>query len=220
LLSLAGKLDQLDRIMFEHSLVRHDSGIHLLASPEPFTDYRQIRPELIQKIVQLARAAYSTVVADLEDCEHLDQVRTLAASDKIIVPFRLDFISLVRTKKFLNHLTSSNVSKAHITLVANRTGQPKELTLTQVEEALGIPVRYQISDDAVAFNEAINLGVPLVIACPKSKAAVGILRLAEGLLGPVKGAPASKAVDYNWLTGNLFRFSTKSVASLFGTMTT
>jgi pilus assembly protein CpaE len=57
LLSLAGKMDQLDRTMFDHSLVKHESGVHLLASPEPYSDYRQIRPELIQKIVQLARGS-------------------------------------------------------------------------------------------------------------------------------------------------------------------
>jgi pilus assembly protein CpaE len=210
LLSLANKLEHLDRTMLEQSLVRHECGIHLLASPEPFSDYRQIRPELIQKIVQLARSMFSTVVVDLEDCEHLDQVRTLAASDQIILVLRPDFVSLVRTKKLVSYLIAANVAKEHIVLVANRTGHSRELPSAQVEGALGMPIHHQVSEDPAAVNESINLGIPLVIACPKAKAAIGVARLAESLLGiPCQTASAS------WPTGRMFPVSMKSMACLF-----
>jgi len=212
LLSLAGKTEHLDRIMLEQSLVRHECGVHLLASPEPFNDYRQIRPELVQKIVQLARSIYSSVVVDLEDCEHHDQVRTLAASEQIIVVLRLDFVSLVRTKKLLNYLLAASVAREHISVVANQTGQPNELPVSQVEEALGMPIQHRVPHDRAAVNAAINLGVPLVIGCPHSKAAIGIVRLAESLLG-IAVEPLSKT----WTTGML---PLKSMACLFGAVST
>src|SRR5262249_1978876 len=104
LLSLAGKAHQLDRAMFDQSLGKHECGIQLLASPDLFSDYRQISPNLIQQVVQFALASFSNVVVDLEDMEHPEQVRTLAASDRIIVPLRLDFVALQRTKKCIEHL--------------------------------------------------------------------------------------------------------------------
>jgi len=212
LLSLAGKTESLDPTMLQQTLVRHDCGVHLLASPEPFSDYRQIRPELVQKIVQLARGLYATVVVDLEDCEHLDQVRTLAASDQIIVVLRPDFVSLVRTKKLLNHLLSSGVSRDHLTLIANRTGHVKELPIAQAEEALGVPVTHRLPDDASAVNEAINLGVPLVVGCRSSKVTTEIMRLSESLLGVPSRPTAS------WINSKLLPL--KTAACLFGAVNT
>ncbi|HEY2416053.1 MAG TPA: P-loop NTPase [Pirellulaceae bacterium] len=183
LLSLAGKAEQLDGSMLEQSFTRLECGVHLLAGPEPFTDFRQIRPELIQKVVQLARGIYSSVVADLEDCEHFDQVRTLAASDRIIIVLRPDFVSLVRTKKLIHYLISAQVAREHIALVANRMGQTKEIPTQQLEEALGMRIHHRLPDDPAAANEAINLGVPLVVGCPRSKVSVEMVRLADSLLG-------------------------------------
>jgi pilus assembly protein CpaE len=215
--SLAGKSDQLDRTMFEHSLVRHDSGVQLLASPEPFNDYRQIRPELIQKIVQLARATFPTVIADLEDCEHHDQARTLAISDRIVVPMRPDFVSLVRTKKLIHHLLSSGVTRDHVKLVVNRVGRPKELPIGQIEKTLEMPISFQIPDDPVAVNEAINLGMPLVVNSPHSKTASIIVRLAESLLNNSANTLSANA-SAQTVRGLFFPF--KSVTRLFGVVST
>jgi pilus assembly protein CpaE len=195
--------------MLEQSLVRHDCGVHLLASPEPFCDYRQIRPELVQKVVHLARDAFSTVVVDLEDCEHLDQVRTLAASDGIIVVFRPDFVSLMRTKKLLTYLTSAQVAHEHIALVANRTGQAKEIPLGQAEEALGMRIEHRLPDDPAAVNEAINLGVPSVVGFPKSKVATEMTRLTDSLLGIRPPVPAPSS----WMSAKLLPL--KTMACMF-----
>lgn len=208
LLSLASKSENLDQTMLEQSLVRHECGVHLLASPEPYSDFRQIRPELVQKVVQLSRALFATVVVDLEDCEHFDQVRTLAGSDRIVVVIRPDFVSLSRTKKLLSYLLSAQVPREHIALVANRVGQAKEIPIAQVEEALGMRVTHRLPDDPAAVNEAINLGVPVVVGCPKSKVATGMIRLAESLLGvePPSVAPS-------WVKTTLVPL--KSVSCLF-----
>jgi hypothetical protein len=50
LLSLACKTEQLDPTMLDQSLFKHDCGVHLLASGEPFSDWRLIRPELVHKV--------------------------------------------------------------------------------------------------------------------------------------------------------------------------
>jgi pilus assembly protein CpaE len=199
--------------MLDLSLLKHECGIHLLASPEPHTDYRQIRPELIQKVVQLSRSAFPTVVADLEDCDHLDQVRTLAASDQIIMVMRPDFVSLVRAKKLVSYLLSAGVAREHLTLVVSRTGQPKELPIAQAEEVLGVSIGHRVPDDPATVNESINLGIPLAVSCPHSKAATAVTRLADSLLGvTVEPRPAS------WVNRQLQPL--KSVACLLGVAST
>jgi pilus assembly protein CpaE len=185
--SLAEKSQQLDKAMFEQSLVKHESGVHLLAGPEPYSDFQLVSPQVIQKIVHLARRHCPYVVVDLEDCEHPEQVRTLAGSDCIIVPLRLDYVSLWRARKCIEYLTRANVPREHIIPVANRVGQPKELPLDRVEEVLGLAVRHRIADDPSTVNASINLGTPIVIGSPKSKVAAQINRLAESLVATAGG---------------------------------
>jgi pilus assembly protein CpaE len=209
LLSLAGKAHQLDRAIFDQSLIKHDCGIHLLASPQQFSDYRQINPHLIQQVLDFARASYPNVVVDLEDMEHPEQVRTLAASDRIIVPLRLDFVALNRAKKCVEHLLRANVRRECITLVANRVGQPKELPVESFAEVLGLPIDHQIPDDPSAVNAAVNLGMPLVTSSPKSKATASIIRLAESLTGASQNVGEAQRSKWRPL-------SLKAAASIFG----
>jgi Flp pilus assembly CpaE family ATPase len=100
-----------------------------------------------------------------------------------------------------------------MTLVANRTGQTKELPIAQAEEALGMPIAHRLPDDPSSVNEAMNLGVPLVIGCPTSKAGSELVRLAESLLGIPPRATAS-----SWVNSKLLPL--KTVACLFGALNT
>jgi pilus assembly protein CpaE len=212
LLSLAGKAQQLDRAMFDQSLVKHECGIHLLASPELFSDYRQINPQVIQQVIQFARESFPSVVVELEDMEHAEQVRTLAASDRIIIPLRLDFVALNRTKQYIDHLLRASVRRECIMLVACRVGQPNELPIDRFAEVLGMPVEHRIPHEPAAVNAAVNLGMPLVVASPKAKSSMSIVRLAESLIG------AERAVgEPNRAKRPLF--SLKSAASLLGLVT-
>jgi pilus assembly protein CpaE len=185
LASLVGKAN-VDVTMFEHALVQHESGVRLLTSPDPFTDYRQITPQLVQRVVQYARATFPYVIVDLEDVEHPEQVRLLAASDQVIIPLRPDMVSLYRTLKCLEYLSRANMTADRITIVVNRVGQPNELPSRRMSEILGLPIVYEIPDDPAAINASYNLGVPLVLAFPKGKTALRMQHLANGLRsGPV-----------------------------------
>jgi pilus assembly protein CpaE len=191
LLSLANKGDQLDRTMFEQSLIRHDCGIQLLAGPEPLSDFRRISVELIHKVVQFARANCGNVVVDMEDCVHPEQMRTLVEADYLIVLLRCDYISLYHTKKCLEHLASARVPANKILLVANRQGQGKEVPVKNIEETLGRSVKYCIPNDPDVVTASINLGVPVILSAPKSDVATSILRLTDAILGrkpPENGA--------------------------------
>jgi len=182
LLSLAGKAQQFDKAMFDQALVKHECGVHLLASPEPYSNFRQINPQLIQQVVQFSRARFANVVAELEDMDHAEQVRTLAQADRVIVPLRLDFVALSRAKLCID-LLCTHIPRERVTLVACGVGQPNELPADSFAEVLGLPVKHRIRYDPAAVNSAVNLGMPLVAASPRAKASLGILGLADALTG-------------------------------------
>lgn len=190
LASLAAKNEKLDLAMFEQSLIKHDSGVSLLASPEPFSDFHSLHAELIPRVVRFARHTFTHVVIDLEDRDHEEPLRVLAASDRIVHVVRPDFASVHRARKLHEFLSRAKVSRDHVTLVANRVGSPKSLDERMIEEGLGMPVEYQIPEDPDAVNRSVNLGVPVVSACPQAKVSQAIVRLTDSLTGsqPSNGA--------------------------------
>jgi pilus assembly protein CpaE len=210
--SLAGKASNLDAALLDQALHKHECGIHLLAAPELFSDYRQITRELVQRIVQLARHSLPNTVVDLEDAEHAEQLRTLAESDRIVMPVRPDYVSLVRARKYLDFLAKAKVSESQIVLVANRTGQPREMPLRCMEDLVGMPVRHRIPNDPTTANTAYNLGVPVVVSQPNSPLAQSICELVRSLTGRAAAAPAATVPTP---AARLRRWSQELVHSLF-----
>lgn len=181
--SIAVKSQQLDAAMFEQSLTAHESGIRLLAGPEPFADYRQITVEATQRILQFARERFAYVVADLEDVEHAEQIRTLAACERIIIVLRADFIAVSRCKRWLEYLNRAKIPREHISIAVNRTGQAKELPLDFLRKALGDGLQCCIPNDPETVQEAYNLGSPFVLTSPSAEASVGLKNFVADLLG-------------------------------------
>jgi pilus assembly protein CpaE len=201
LLSLAEKLHHLDATMFQQSLVSHSSGVELLAGPELFADIRAVTPDLTQRLLTFSRALWPFTVVDVEDCAHPEQIRTLAESDQIVIPYRLDFVSLNGTKRLIEFLQKSGIPPSQITPVANRAGQPKEIPFDRVHDLLGVPTRHSIPDDAAAVNPAVNLGEPIVTMQPRSAVSEALIRLAVD----VSGVPLEKSQSASRISDSLGR---------------
>jgi pilus assembly protein CpaE len=173
---------RLDRAMFEKALVRHASGIHLLAAPQVFGATRVVTTQGVNQAVAMARRLFPHVVADVEDCFHEEQVGALRLASTVLVVSRLDFTSLRNMRRVLDHLSEADIPRQLVRVVINRYGQPNELPVAEAESALGDKIAYFIPDDARTINGANNTGVPAVIKAPSAKVSQAIVQLAKGSL--------------------------------------
>jgi pilus assembly protein CpaE len=176
----------MDRSMLERSLVRHSSGVHLLAPPPPFADRSALTPRSIGQALTLARAAFPYVVTDLDPSFAEAQTLALRQSEAILLVFRLDFTSLRNAHQTLAHLEHLGIGAERVKLVANRYGQPKELPAAKVEEALGMKIFHYVPEDSKTVNWANNNGIPAVLGAPRARVCKSIYRLAAGVNGSRK----------------------------------
>ncbi len=193
LADLCSNSERMDRGMFERLLVKHPSGVYLMAPPTSFNDLDLITPQGVRQAITLARGLYPYVVADLDRTFMAEQVETLAASNLILMVLRLDFTSLRNTRQVLDHLEQLQINRSNVQLVINRHGQPREVRLNQAEEALGMRVLKVIPDDPRAINKSINNGVPVVLDQPRipvAKALIDLARDVHALLERAEGAGA------------------------------
>lgn len=193
LADLCSNPSRVDQAMLETAMAVHSSGVSLLAPPLQYDDIRLITPQGVHKVLSLAREAFPFVVVDQEDCFHEEQVMALRQADVILLVARLDFCSLRNTRRILDYLGQTGITKERVQLVINRHGQAKELPAEEVQEALEIKRTHLIPDDPGAVNGANNTGVPVVVKAPSSKAALAIVRLAKTLAPST--APASAAIS-------------------------
>jgi pilus assembly protein CpaE len=174
---------QMDRIMFEHALMRHDCGIHLLSPPRAFADIALVTAQGVRQALGLARTMFPYVVIDLDDSFHAEQAQTLRQAELVLLVLRLDFTSLRNTRRTVDHLEQMGISRERIRVVVNRHGQPEELPVVKAEQALGSKIFHYIPDDPKVINRANNHGVPAVLESPSAKFSKSVAQLTAGVNG-------------------------------------
>jgi pilus assembly protein CpaE len=173
-------------VFFERTLVRHTSGIHLLAPPRTLADVSHVTPEGVQQALTQAQAAFPYVVADLDHSFAEEQTVVLRQADVVLLVLRLDFTSLRNSRRALDHLEQIGVGRDRVRLVVNRYGQPKEVPASKAEEALGVKIAHYIPDDPKTVNRANNNGVPLILEAPSARVSRSVLKLAASVNGQHK----------------------------------
>jgi pilus assembly protein CpaE len=177
---------RMDHVMFDGSLVRHASGVHLLAAPRSFADIPFVTPEGVRQSLSLGRSTFPYVLADLECSFREEEAEVLHQADLILLILRLDFASLRGTKHVLEYLRELRIDPSIVRLVVNRYGQPKEVPAANAEQALGLKIFHYVPEDAGTVNRANNNGNPLVLESPRAKIARSLTTLAHNINGQHK----------------------------------
>lgn len=170
--------ETLDQTMFDQSLLRHACGVCLSASPHSL---HEVTPEAVTRVLQFAQEAFPYVIVDLEDIVHREQVWVAEQSAAILVVLRLDIVALSHAKRTVERLEHLGIVRDRIHLVANRHGQPKELSIGSAERATGLKIKYLVPDNPAEMNAAVNVGHPVLLEYPKSKVAKALTALAAQL---------------------------------------
>jgi pilus assembly protein CpaE len=183
LADLCQSLARLDRIMFERSLVRHGSGVHLLAPPRTLADVGCVTAEGVRQALVLGRALFPYVVVDLDHTFREEQGQVLRQADVVLLVMRLEFTALRNTQRALDYLGRLGLARDRVRVVVNRYGQPKEVPPAKAEEALGVKVFHYIPDDPKTINRANNNGMPVVLESPSAKVSRSLAQLAQTING-------------------------------------
>jgi pilus assembly protein CpaE len=174
---------RMDRTMLERSLVKHQSGVHLLAPPRMFNETAQVTAEGVRQAINLGRTLFPYVVVDLDRTFREQQVQVLTQADLILVVLRLDFVAVRNTQRYLEHLERLGIARERVRVVVNRYGQAKEVPAAKAEEALGVKIFHYIPDDPKTINRANNNGIPAVLETPSARVCRSLATLAVNVNG-------------------------------------
>ncbi|HKN22575.1 MAG TPA: hypothetical protein VJX73_14220, partial [Terracidiphilus sp.] len=153
--------DRLDAGLLAKLVVKHNTGLAVLASPSEFSD-NKVSLDSIDKLVTVARGAYDFVVADVGS--RIDLLDT-SLFDKSAIVY---LITQVGISEMLN--ANRMVSKFFFTrdhtlqIVLNRY-KPSDLLFDErkINEALTRPSQWKVPDDYAAARRTRETSSPMVL---------------------------------------------------------
>jgi pilus assembly protein CpaE len=173
---------ELDETTFAQMLAQHECGIELLSVFGNGSEERRPPPDLFLRLVQLAQARCPYVVVDHNWSEGDGHLGIAQMSDVIGLIVRLDVVALLKTKQTIDHLTKTGIKEEQIVLVANRCGQPSEISIKLAEKSVGHRIDHRLPDDVKTVNASVNVGRPAVLEAPTAKFSKGLKQLCDELL--------------------------------------
>lgn len=183
LADLCDHLAHADQSLFEQVLVRHPSGVHLLAAPTHMSDARRVTSKGVRRAITLARSRFANVIIDAGTVLAAEQLEALWQADEILLILRLDFTSLRNARRVIDTLVELGIGRERMTLVVNGCQQRKQLEVEQAETALAMKIAHHIPYAPAAVNGALNDGVPVVLQSRFAKISRNIRHLAMSVNG-------------------------------------
>lgn len=182
--------EEITRDLVQECLYQHNSGVYILPAPIRPTDWRNVHAGHIERIVQILTQTYDYVVLDTPGTFNDIVARALELASMVVLVATVDMASLKDTLLAIDMLRSWNFPQEKIKLVINSTNEATNVQPQEVKRMLGRDVFWSIPYDR-NISTATQLGMPVVVAKPQSRASESIIEMAYALSG-VRTAKSAK----------------------------
>lgn len=145
--------------------------VKLLAAPRHPADAERVTSEMLAHLVRIIRMRSPFVVIDTPGLLNDALLAVLDASNLILLLVAPEVASVHAAAEALEAFTALDFDKSKISLVLNRTYTRLALTPSQITSALGVDINLVVPCEPELFVQAINSGVPYVLANPNGAAA-------------------------------------------------
>ncbi len=163
-------------------LVRHPSGLRLLAAPQSLAQRVELSAEFVGQLLQQAATLAHWLVLDLPSQPTEANRRAIGMSQAVVLVTEPVANCLQPGRAMVDWVGQSIKGETEVGVVmVNRMGYTMAMTKRQVEEALGAPVLAAIPMASETLFAAQQTGSPVVVTHPESMAARALMELAERL---------------------------------------
>lgn len=203
----AERVEELDRESLGDSLARHSSGIRMLPAPFEPTDWRNVSPEAVDKVLTLLAQTHDFVIVDCP-ATFTDLVAVaLEKATVVLMLTSLDITSIKDTTTAFKLLSGGMDNQDKIKLVVNRATNVNSVREEDVSKVLRRDVFWSVPHDA-QVSASLQMGTPVVIDRPLSEVSETIREMAATLAGveiSYSGNGGSAEPVANGLFGRLFK---------------
>ena len=159
---------------------RHESGLHVLASPGTPEPAAAVSARHVDRLLDLVLSLYDIVVVDAGATVDDRLMVVLNKADVVLLPVYPEIPALKAVHSFMELMAETTPIIDKTSFVLNNMFAREILRMRDVESALGTRVAANLPYDPFLYLKAVNEGVPVVLGAPRSAPAVRLSALAEG----------------------------------------
>jgi pilus assembly protein CpaE len=206
-LDLLDNLDRLDDSLLASLVTEHESGVHVLPSPQDPTDKREVKADQLRTVLRMLKHHYQLILVDLaRPLSPVGRV-VLEQVDELYLVLNADLPSLRNAKRILPHIKGALEGRdAPLKVVLNRVMAGGEITAADVRAALEVPVAFSLRLDDDHVLRSVNVGRPVVLNGNRSRYGQDVKDLGLAIAQTISPDAAEKRKGlFTRLTGGLAR---------------
>ena len=192
---------RIDNLFISSATAKLTENLSIMATEENLAHGHSFSPNAVEVLFETLAHENSCIVVDLPRALYSVREQVLQEANRVVLVTELSLPALRDSIRLLGIIEEA-ASKTPITVIANRckSGQ-QAMGQSEFQKALGRKIDVLIGDESKSFNDAANVGKPLVHSAARSKAAKTLRKVAISVVGdnpdPAGGAGAAK--KKSWL---------------------
>ncbi len=157
-------IQRVDREFLQGLIVKHKSGLDLLAGSENFDRPGPSDGQAVEELIRLMTRQYSYLVIDAGSQINQSTLAALFNSDQTFLVANPDVPSVRNAQRLLERVRQSGVKDEQVLLLLNRTAKSSPIRPKQIESAVGLPIHHSFPSDYQTVSAALNSGVPVALS--------------------------------------------------------
>jgi pilus assembly protein CpaE len=153
----------MDEDIVEEVLIRHESGLRVLAAPPRPELADEVHAEEVKKVLRYLKQRYAYVIVDSSSTMDDITLAILDLSDVLLAVATTDIPSIKDSRLLFDLLSILEFPRENILFVLNKTDRRTGITAEAVSENLKHPVGGEIPSDERVVANSVNRGIPLLL---------------------------------------------------------
>jgi pilus assembly protein CpaE len=153
--------DRLDSELLNGFVIRHRSGLDVIASPEMSGGPHEAKPEELGRVMDFLRREYDYILIDSSVAYQDSKTSLIDQADEVYIVSTPDVASLRDLARLVENLSLSESATSKLRLVVNRSTATDSVTSEQIEKAVRFPISISIPNNYFELLRAINDGEPI-----------------------------------------------------------
>lgn len=154
-------LQRLDREFLQGLVVKHKSGLDILAGSDQFERPGPSDGRAVEDLFRVLLRQYGYVVVDAGAQVNATTLAALYGADQMFLVANPDVPSVRNSQRLLERIREVDGRGEKVRLLLNRAAKSYPIKPKQIETALGLSIHHTFPSDYQTVSAALNSGVPV-----------------------------------------------------------
>ncbi|MDQ1911064.1 P-loop NTPase [Paenibacillus sp. GD4] len=178
---VAESLEGLDAFGLSGFLMKHGSGVRVLAAPERPEQADLVTAEVLEQVCNLLLAQHDYLLVDTGVGLQEATLQVIEKADQVFLLTTLEMAAIKNTKLMLETLSLLGL-RDKVQVIINRSTMESVIKATDVPDILGEELPMYVPNDFATVAGSLNIGIPFVMNQGKTEVAKAVFKIAEQMI--------------------------------------